>query len=90
MIARSWRGVVQLDDADAYANYIPDTGFTEYAETSGNRGARMLRATRATGPSSSPCRCGRMWMRSGPSPATISRPPSSTPRTNGTSSASPR
>ena len=43
MIARIWRGVVQLDDADDYANYIRDTGFTEYAETSGNRGAWMLR-----------------------------------------------
>ena len=43
MIARIWRGVVQLDDADEYANYIRDTGFTEYAETSGNRGAWMLR-----------------------------------------------
>jgi heme-degrading monooxygenase HmoA len=43
MIARIWRGVVQLDDADEYADYIRDTGFTEYAETSGNRGAWMLR-----------------------------------------------
>jgi heme-degrading monooxygenase HmoA len=43
MIARIWRGVVQLDDAEEYANYIRDTGFAEYAETSGNRGAWMLR-----------------------------------------------
>jgi hypothetical protein len=43
MIARIWRGVVRLEDADAYADYIRDTGFTEYAETSGNRGAWMLR-----------------------------------------------
>ncbi|HSO53447.1 MAG TPA: hypothetical protein VL330_11990 [Actinomycetes bacterium] len=41
MIARIWRGVVQVDDADA--NYVRDTGFTKYAETSGNRGAWMLR-----------------------------------------------
>ena len=41
MIARIWRDVVQLDDADA--NYIRDTGFAEYAETSGNRGTWMLR-----------------------------------------------
>jgi hypothetical protein len=43
MIARIWRGVVRLDDADEYTDYIRDTGFTEYAETSGNRGAWMLR-----------------------------------------------
>ena len=43
MIARIWRSVVQFDDADEYANYIRDTGFTEYAETSGNRGTWMLR-----------------------------------------------
>jgi hypothetical protein len=59
MIARIWRGVVQLDDADENAGYIRGTGFAEYAETSGNRGAWMLRrATRGTGASSSPCRCG--------------------------------
>jgi heme-degrading monooxygenase HmoA len=43
MIARIWRGVVQLDDADGYAAYIRGTGVAEYAETSGNRGAWMLR-----------------------------------------------
>jgi heme-degrading monooxygenase HmoA len=43
MIVRVWRGVVRLDDADEYAGYIRDTGFAEYAETSGNRGAWMLR-----------------------------------------------
>jgi heme-degrading monooxygenase HmoA len=43
MIARIWRGVVRLDDADVYADYIRATGFAEYAETPGNRGAWMLR-----------------------------------------------
>jgi heme-degrading monooxygenase HmoA len=43
MIARIWRGVVRLDDADVYADYIRETGFAEYAKTSGNRGAWMLR-----------------------------------------------
>jgi heme-degrading monooxygenase HmoA len=43
MIARIWRGVVRLADADEYADYIRDTGFSEYAATSGNRGAWMLR-----------------------------------------------
>jgi heme-degrading monooxygenase HmoA len=43
MIARIWRGVVRADDGDAYADYIRETGFNEYAETPGNRGAWMLR-----------------------------------------------
>src|ERR1044072_7080395 len=43
MIARIWRGVVRREDADDYAVYIRDTGFAEYAETPGNRGAWMLR-----------------------------------------------
>ncbi len=30
-------------DADAYADYIRETGFNEYGETPGNRGAWMLR-----------------------------------------------
>jgi heme-degrading monooxygenase HmoA len=43
MIARIWRGVVHREDGDAYAGYIRETGFAEYAETPGNRGAWMLR-----------------------------------------------
>jgi hypothetical protein len=43
MIARIWRGVVRRADGDAYADYIRETGFNEYAETAGNRGAWMLR-----------------------------------------------
>jgi heme-degrading monooxygenase HmoA len=43
MIVRIWRGVVRTEDADTYAEYIRDTGFTEYGETPGNRGAHMLR-----------------------------------------------
>lgn len=31
------------EDADAYADYIHQTGLAEYAETPGNRGAWMLR-----------------------------------------------
>jgi NAD(P)-dependent dehydrogenase (short-subunit alcohol dehydrogenase family) len=42
MIARIWRGVVRLEDATS-TPITSDTGFTEYAETSGNRGAWMLR-----------------------------------------------
>jgi heme-degrading monooxygenase HmoA len=43
MIARTWRGTVRRADADAYGKYIRDTGFAEYGETPGNRGAWMLR-----------------------------------------------
>jgi heme-degrading monooxygenase HmoA len=43
VIARIWRGVVRLEDADEYAKYIAETGFAAYATTPGNRGAWMLR-----------------------------------------------
>ena len=43
MIARIWRGVVRLEDADEYAKYIAETGFAAYSTTPGNRGAWMLR-----------------------------------------------
>jgi heme-degrading monooxygenase HmoA len=43
MIARIWQGAVRREDADAYADYIHQTGLAEYAETPGNRGAWMLR-----------------------------------------------
>jgi heme-degrading monooxygenase HmoA len=43
LIARTWSGVVRSADAEEYAKYIRDTGFTEYARTAGNRGAWMLR-----------------------------------------------
>ena len=43
MIARTWTGVVRHADADAYADYIRETGFAEYGRTTGNRGAWMLR-----------------------------------------------
>lgn len=43
MIARLWKGVVRLADADVYADYIRETGFEEYGRTAGNLGAWMLR-----------------------------------------------
>jgi len=42
MIARSWRGAVKTQDAEAYAAYIDETGMPAYAKTPGNRGAWML------------------------------------------------
>jgi heme-degrading monooxygenase HmoA len=43
MIARIWRGAVATADADAYADYIDETGLAAYKNTPGNRGAWMLR-----------------------------------------------
>ena len=42
MIARTWRGAVRAEDAEAYAEYIRATGIAEYASTPGNRGAYLL------------------------------------------------
>ncbi|HEY2442460.1 MAG TPA: hypothetical protein VGI31_04960 [Streptosporangiaceae bacterium] len=42
MIARIWRGVVRAENAAAYADYVKRTGFEEYKETAGNRGAWLL------------------------------------------------
>ena len=43
MIARIWTGEVGRADAEVYADYIRETGFREYGETPGNRGAWLLR-----------------------------------------------
>ena len=43
MIARTWKGTVRRVDAEEYATYIRETGFAEYGQTPGNRGAWMLR-----------------------------------------------
>jgi heme-degrading monooxygenase HmoA len=43
MTARIWKGVVRRDDAEDYARYIAETGFSAYGGTAGNLGAWMLR-----------------------------------------------
>jgi heme-degrading monooxygenase HmoA len=43
MIARIWTGAVRREDADAYAEYMRETGIAGYAKTRGNRGVWMLR-----------------------------------------------
>jgi heme-degrading monooxygenase HmoA len=43
MIARTWRGWTAAADADAYVDYLNETGLKEYRETPGNRGAWLLR-----------------------------------------------
>ena len=42
MIARTWRGAVRAEDAEAYAAYIQATGLAAYAATPGNRGAWLI------------------------------------------------
>lgn len=42
MIARTWRGAVRAEDAEAYAEYIRRTGIAEYASTPGNLGAYLM------------------------------------------------
>ena len=43
MIARTWRGAVRREDADAYVDYLHETGIPGYRATPGNRGAWILR-----------------------------------------------
>ena len=43
MIARTWRGVTAAPDADAYVDYLQQTGLAEFRQTEGNRGALALR-----------------------------------------------
>lgn len=42
MIARIWRGATEVRDAQAYVEYLRETGLKEYEETEGNRGAWIL------------------------------------------------
>ncbi len=43
MIARTWRGWTATEDADAYVDYLQETGIREYRETPGNQAAYVLR-----------------------------------------------
>jgi heme-degrading monooxygenase HmoA len=43
VIARTWRGWTRAGDAEAYVEYLNETGIREYRETPGNRGVTMLR-----------------------------------------------
>lgn len=43
MIARIWRGITLADKADAYIDYLHQTGLHAYATTPGNRGVSVLR-----------------------------------------------
>lgn len=43
MIARIWRGITLADRADAYLEYLRETGLRDYARTPGNHGVSVLR-----------------------------------------------
>ena len=43
MIARTWRGWTRPEDADAYVEYLQETGMKGYRATPGNRSAFLLR-----------------------------------------------
>jgi heme-degrading monooxygenase HmoA len=43
MIARTWRGATNANDAEAYLEYLHQTGFAEYRKIAGNRGVLGLR-----------------------------------------------
>jgi heme-degrading monooxygenase HmoA len=43
MIARTWRGATKAEDAEAYLDYLHQTGLSEYRKTPGNRGVLGLR-----------------------------------------------
>jgi heme-degrading monooxygenase HmoA len=43
MIARLWRGATRAVDADAYWDYLQETGLSDYTTTPGNMGAFALR-----------------------------------------------
>ena len=43
MIVRTWRGTTRAADADAYLDYLRESGLAAYQATPGNRGAAVLR-----------------------------------------------
>ena len=43
MITRIWRGITLKEKADAYLNYLRETGLKHYSETPGNLGVTVLR-----------------------------------------------
>jgi heme-degrading monooxygenase HmoA len=43
MIARTWQGATRANDADAYLDYLHQTGLAEYRKVEGNRGVLALR-----------------------------------------------
>ena len=46
MIARLWFGSTRDEDADAYVDYLEQTGVAAHRETPGNKGSLVLRRRR--------------------------------------------
>ena len=46
MIARIWHGRTPADEADAYVDYLRETGIATHESTEGNRGDLVLRRVR--------------------------------------------
>ena len=47
MIARVWRGATRAEDAEAYAQYVEESGMQKARELPGARGTLVLRRVRA-------------------------------------------
>jgi heme-degrading monooxygenase HmoA len=43
MIARIWRGITPAEKADAYLDYLRETGLRAYASVAGCRGVKVLK-----------------------------------------------
>jgi heme-degrading monooxygenase HmoA len=82
MIARTWKSSVRRADAEEYAGYIRETGFAEYGQTPGNRGAWMLRRDEGERTEFITLSLWESRTRSARSPARTSRPRCSTRRTS--------
>jgi len=42
-ITRIWHGTTKAEDADAYFQYVQETGFADYRKTEGNLSAQICR-----------------------------------------------
>lgn len=49
MVARTWRGATDAAAADAYVEFLEQTGVGELRATAGNRGVLVLRRVREDG-----------------------------------------
>lgn len=47
MIARTWHGAVSVEKANAYHDYLLETGVPDYQKTPGNRGVYVFRRSEA-------------------------------------------
>ena len=88
MIVRMWRGWIRTEKTQEYVDYIEATGLSEYRATPGNQGAQMLTRDLGDGRTEVITRqlVARPRRTSRPSPVTMWRRRSTTPRTTSSSS----